>query len=237
MQTRIWSLFAALLLTANAHAVIVDFDSNYSATPTNYTYPPNSVFGVSSQGFAFGLKEPRGPSYDGVFVLQSSASSSGNYMTGASPVGGFPIDIWREDGQLFSLTSLDLGGVYPVGLCSTPPCEYTDQELEIHGYDAAGTLTHTFKPPPSGSLYRDYSSYWQTIVFDSSWTNLAYVTIETQAIYRSDPLSLGDAYNSAPGLDNVNLSVVPLPAAGWLFGTALGLLGWRSGRRDRPGSC
>lgn len=232
MLSKFLTLFGALLLATNAHAVLVDFDSNYSVTYTNYTYPANSIFGASSQGFSFGIKEPQGPNYDGVFVLASSASSSGQYMRGLSPGGGFPIDIWREDGQLFSLTSLVLGGVLQTDPCSGFRCYYAQDPLYIHGYDAAGTLINTLTAPAGGSQYVDDTGNWQTIHFDSSWTNLAYVTVEGQyAFCYNDYLcaGFGDTY-ATPALDNVNVSVVPIPGAIWLFVSALGLIGWRSRR-------
>ena len=53
MQHKFLPLFGALLLATNAHAVVVDFDSDYSVTSTGYTDPANSIFGASSQGFCF----------------------------------------------------------------------------------------------------------------------------------------------------------------------------------------
>lgn len=230
MQSKFLPLFGALLLATNAKAVLVDFDSNYSVTYTNYTNPANSIFEASSQGFSFGMKEPQSLY---AFRLENSASSSGNYMVGLSPNGGHPIDIWREDGQLFSLTSLVLGGVLQTDPCSGFRCYYAQDPLYIHGYDAAGTLINTLTAPAGTSQYLNDTANWQTIHFDSSWTNLAYVTVEGQyAFCYNDYLcaGFGDTY-ATPALDNVNVSVVPVPAALWLFVSALGLMGWRSRRR------
>jgi len=230
MHNKFLPLFGALLLATNAHAVLVDFDSNYSVTNTDFTNPANSIYAVSSQGFSFGNKEPQDPAY--AFRLENSTSSSGNYMVGLSPAGGHPIDIWREDGQLFSLTSLVLGGVMQTGPCFEFRCYATGDPLYIHGYDAAGTLINALTAPAAGSQNVNDSAYWQTIHFDSTWTNLAYVTVEGQNAYCSNDwlcLGWGTTYVT-PSLDNVNISVVPLPAAIWLFASALGLMGWRSRR-------
>jgi hypothetical protein len=229
MQNKLLPLFGALLLATNAHAALVDFDSNYSVTSTDYTNPANSIYEASSQGFSFG---DRAPTYLYAFRLENSASSSGNYMVGLSQAGGHPIDIWREDGQLFSLTSLDLGGVMPTGPCSGFHCYATGDPLYIHGYDAAGTLINALTAPATGSLNVNDSAYWQTIHFDSTWTNLAYVTVKGQyAECTNDFLcqGFGSTYVT-PSLDNVNISVVPIPGAVWLFASALGLMGWRSRR-------
>jgi len=54
-------------------------------------------------------------------------------------------------------------------------------------------------------------------VFDASWASLAYVTV--------------DGLGLAPGIDNVQLNAIPIPAAVWLFGSGLGLLGWMRRRK------
>ena len=53
---------------------------------------------------------------------------------------------------------------------------------------------------------------WSTHSFDSDWNNLEYVKIQSWA---------GDV-----AIDNISANIVPVPAAVWLFGSGLGLLGW-----------
>ncbi len=56
-----------------------------------------------------------------------------------------------------------------------------------------------------------------TLSLDSSWSNLESLSI--------DPL--GDVYNAAVAVDNIAVvTAVPIPAAAWLFGSALAGLGW-----------
>lgn len=69
------------------------------------------------------------------------------------------------------------------------------------------------------------TAYWPsegvtTAVFDEAWVGLDKVTIQTA----DDALEYR--------LDNIATSVVPLPAAVWLFGSALAGLGWL---RRKPG--
>ena len=54
----------------------------------------------------------------------------------------------------------------------------------------------------------------QTFTFDSAWSGLDRIVIE------------GDAAALANGIDNIVLTSVPIPAAGWLFGAALAGMGW-----------
>jgi hypothetical protein len=74
-----------------------------------------------------------------------------------------------------------------------------------------------------GTIQRTTSSIvtatdWDTVVFDSQWAGLTRLEIATLP---SCCVSFGMA------VDNIVVSnVVPIPAAVWLFGSALVLLGW-----------
>ncbi len=65
---------------------------------------------------------------------------------------------------------------------------------------------------PQASARLTVTDTWNTHVFDSSWNNVNFVIIT---------YGLADVQ-----LDNISATVVPVPAAVWLFGSALAGLGW-----------
>jgi hypothetical protein len=68
-----------------------------------------------------------------------------------------------------------------------------------------------------GSISRSITSgAWHLETFDSQWESLSSVAIFIDGIYLSDAVSI----------DNFTANVIPIPAAVWLFGSGLGLLGW-----------
>lgn len=113
------------------------------------------------------------------------------------------ITISNELGQSFDLVSLDASNIN-IG--------QQNSGLLVTGFSAlGGSVTTTL------DLQLDT---WNTYAFDSAWTGLQSVTISVTANEWS------------PGLDNIEVRVVPLPAAAWLFGASLGLLGLA--RRRKP---
>ena len=77
--------------------------------------------------------------------------------------------------------------------------------VEIFGYDTSASVLSRTVPIETGSF--------QTITFDPAWANLE----------RLEMFNDGSAVLS---LDNIAINVVPIPAAVWLFGSALAGLGW-----------
>ena len=74
----------------------------------------------------------------------------------------------------------------------------------------------------SGSVLQESIAFaaGQTIILDSSWSNL-------ESVNFSAHVTGGDQFTSfSPVIDDIVVSVVPIPAAVWLFGSALAGLGW-----------
>lgn len=83
--------------------------------------------------------------------------------------------------------------------------------IDIVGTYGNGVTVQTTVDPGNG---------FSTIQFDSAWEGLISVRF------------VGDASGFGSGLDNINVDVVPVPAAVWLFASGLGLLGFAR-RRSR----
>ncbi len=111
------------------------------------------------------------------------------------------ITLTHNDGGTFDLLSLD------ASMYAAP-----DGLTSVTGYYAAGGSISTEIALVNG--------VWNTFNFDAQWSNLVSVGIEGED---------GAAYNNV--IDNVVANVVPIPAAVWLFGSGLGLLGWLRRRK------
>ena len=101
-------------------------------------------------------------------------------------------------GGLFDLYSIDFAA----------NGTYTNLTLQVTGYLAGG-----------GTVNSSITSglNWATLTFGSEWTGLDKVELLTQVGVGTDTAAF----------DNIGVSAaVPVPAAAWLFGSALAGLGW-----------
>ena len=105
--------------------------------------------------------------------------------------------ITASEGQAFDFLSIDLGVYWP-----NP------------GNDVV-TITGTYAGGGQVSMDLDvvYDTF-ATYSFDSSWSNLSSVVFDVSL--------LGNSLS----MDNMVVTTVPVPAAVWLFGSALAGLGW-----------
>jgi hypothetical protein len=133
-----------------------------------------------------------------------SQESMGNFLhIFTYPGSGSSLDITREDGLAFDLNSLDLLG--------------QGASYWIRGYDAHDQQIASLSV---------YHGNWDTAVFNDDWNSVSKINIED-----SVHSGWGGTYFGIP-LDNFSATVVPIPAAAWLFGSALAGLGWI--RRKQP---
>lgn len=107
------------------------------------------------------------------------------------------VSLSTVSGQAFDLLSMDMTAVIEGG------------DVVLTGFLQGGgtvSLTHTLLV---GNI--------ELVTFDSSWSNLTSVSFTAGAF---------TGFGFGMGIDDVTASVVPIPAAVWLFGSALAGLGW-----------
>jgi len=108
------------------------------------------------------------------------------------------------NGALFDLTSMDLG--------------FVDAD------PFPTTITGVLDDLSTISVELDSLGGWfDTVDFDSSWSGLKSVSVNFE--------TEGNYLFNVPGVDNIVASVVPVPAAVWLFGSALAGLGFMRRRQ------
>jgi len=140
-------------------------------------------------------------------AIDSSAGGNGTkalIFCGWCDDGSEGVSIYSQLGLTFSLQSLDVFSVIPIVVADFP---------------GAGLVTGHFQG--GGTISKSISALvgLNTVTFDSDWSNLASIDIVFET-------SSSNPFGSVPGIDNVTLQAVPVPAAIWFFASGLGLLGW-----------
>jgi hypothetical protein len=118
------------------------------------------------------------------------------------------VSFYMETGNSFKLDSFLLGS------------QYAAEGVSITGsvvghLDSGGTVTQDIYVAAGAA---------HVISFDTAWIGLSSVDLAI------NPLTNGGF--DAISIDNVTLQAVPIPAAVWLFGSGLGLLGWVRRKRE-----
>jgi hypothetical protein len=144
---------------------------------------------------------------EGVGVIDRDYAGTGNAfffcMDCQNPAG---FDMHATDNSLFSLYSFDMGFM-----------EQDPQPLTVTGtYANNSTISIT---------YTSITGFLETLSMGPGWEGLKSVSFEVDT-------SNNYSFN-VPYFDNIVVNEVPVPAAVWLFGSALVGLGWM---RRKPNS-
>jgi len=160
-----------------------------------------------------------GPIVSEGFLFDGTVIDSKTFLGGFA--GGSFGDIIFEHaaGQAFTLNSLDL--LYLVENSNHTPWLGT---LEVTGfYMGGGSIQSQHQMWCSASLSCPSLNWENVLLGGPQWSNLEQVQVSVLYFGCGEVCPVEVA---VPIIDNVNVSAVPIPAAVWLFGSALAGLGW-----------
>jgi hypothetical protein len=192
---------ALLLGCGSAQAATVTIDFVGATEPVgNITVDPNGfTFTGGGEIWRMDLNPDYLPAGSGLFM------DGGNLVSG----GRIEVSMTRQDGVLFDLQQMDVNMFDPAGGTLCGPCLGPDSI--ISAYDENDNLI------AQQTVYVADGIGFQTIVFDSGWSGISSLKYEGQEeLWES----------SVAQINNIKVNVVPIPAAVWLFGSALAGLGW-----------
>jgi hypothetical protein len=224
---RILISLLSLIAFSASHAAVVTFD-DMTATATG-TQNCVDEYGnamcqsvQSPQGFIFTTDIPSDPYKFAVVMPGTFQHGIGsNFLWAGSGWTSFSssdVIITHESGNPFDVHSMDTFLTSWDESDNTPGDFVSATSLEIKGYDNLGNVIASLSIEPP----RDASpSAWVNLVFDNSWS-----AIHTLEITEQQTHSQWGVEAIPVSLDNFSATVVPIPAAVWLFGSALAGLGW-----------
>lgn len=192
-----------LLFATTSHAATVNIDFE-GATASS-----GNVIAVP-QGFKFTPLNAFAGISPSCFGDAPPANGNNYYCALSSTSVGTTVKFERIDGSTFDLLALD---TFLLSTANTGGGSLSD-DATISAWDSSNQLIAT-----KTILYSELGSVWSTVTFDESWTGISHVTFVGQQ-------EVGGERGSFVYLDNIQVNVVPIPPAIWLFGSALAGLGW-----------
>lgn len=188
-----------LLFVSSAQSALVTIDFEEFTDIDVALNPPSGD--ATSKGYTLDYLD-QGSGNPVIFGAGSSLNGTQTYVNCPSCQSPEIIDVYETLGGTLTLLSIDIGTMSGAGADS--------HTFMFTGTKGGGTVTKTVSSIPATM---------QTISFDGSWNNLDSFRIEISPNGELDLFS-------ASVLDNIVINTVPVPAAIWLFGSALAGLGW-----------
>jgi len=201
-------LIALMLLLGcgfvQAAIVNIDFDgASYSGSVVTVTVPQGFDITADNE-FSIGTTE-----IDGWCPVSPGPPDVGNIFCAISSIAGpgqpLVAHFVRGDGTDFALQEMDIYLADSFGL---------GDEVVISAWDSGDALI-----TQTSANVNDLGEGWHTMQFGSEWSGISRLSYSGQ---QEESFESG----SYIYLDNIKVNVVPIPAAVWLFGSGLGLLGW-----------
>jgi hypothetical protein len=171
------------------------------AVPTGYNNIVTYPAGVTSNGFSFTASHMH-------LINDSFDSYNGTTWLG---IDESLTTMQAVDDSIFSLHQLDISEFFTLDMGPA-------MNVTIQGNGGSNPSLYF----TTDGIYYDEDhpeiASFETVLFSAEWSNLSSVTFSTE-----------EENNIA--LDNIIVSAVPIPAAIWLFGSALAGLGWMRRRK------
>jgi hypothetical protein len=185
-----------------AQATTIDFES-LSVDGWKQWHDPYTAIDVD--GFRFASS---GNATLAITTFPESGGGQGNVLHWQAFT--FPLLITRQDGGSFSLLGFKAAEL--TDQCYTSSCDpWPQATVWVRGDIASGGVLNLYASVPT-YLRDSPGGLWAALTFGPEWTSLSSVQVS--------------GLNQFGGIDDIALEIVPVPTAVWLFGSALGVMGW-----------
>lgn len=204
----LFGVIAGFAMASSALGAVIDFEDRAAGVGFGCLDIGCSVEFTTPQGFTVRSVTEA----DGINAVIFDDGPTGNYfVTSGNPFSGVEIEISSTNGKPFSVSSLDV-----LFFDEFVSRDNRTGQLTFEGLDREGAVVAVEELFPSE--LRD-EAIWLTVAFDDAWASiytfrvLPQVTIAPQFVIRREL-----------AIDNFAATIVPIPAAAWLFASAVGFI-------------
>ena len=207
-------LIALMLLLCcgpiQAAVVTIDFNgATFGAPGSGTVHVPQGFDVIAENELAIGLSE-----FGGFCPVVPGPPAVGNFYCAVTvvPPGPLEVSFVRGDSTDFDLLEMEVYLVAPLSIA---------EEAYFAAWDSDDNLV-----AQTSVSVAELGVGWQTVQFGSEWSGISRLSYLPQE-------ELGFEAGSYAYIDNVKVNVIPIPAAVWLFSSALAGLGWMRRRQTR----